>query len=1000
MPFEAQFGGAPPSPFQGGVADGQPQSDNKPKFVRVQSRRTQEGLPAMQAPPEHPQPQTKHREMPPMPDPRVQMPAPPPAPPRRTQEGLQALQAPGPGPATPARSAPPPMPPRRTHEGIPAVNLPPSAPVNPPANPPNPTNSAGPVQDQTPFPAPTSTPVASHSPVAPPPEPEISQFQWTSTNTSSSPDINARIKPQEELPPPVPPSLSSASQPAEGRSGQFPLYSSTDWHRPDAAMQLIEEERNDAAPPQPPTEPHPVVSRKPEEPMQPVRPVDSSMASPLPKVKSFGQAGHKPPSTGRPEGDREEVTRAQFTRIGADSDSSTAPGHQEISNRENQSRTLDPRLIAKETSEGTPDPGATPTAAAPEHQPVLEKAESPAVPPVPAASQIPAAPPPIPAYTQPPQQHSPQDEAPAPPQRIYDVEGQELSEPRELTRPSMPPAPPTPPQEASVPETTAEPEQEQVDQDESLPETGKDLDVSQAAAHIRTAESALSNDNFNVAVPLLNKALLIITESGARDSIEALSCHQKLGECCYQKGDYDEACEHYRECNRIIEAIEEVSPETIVLIQQKLAKALEKGQRFSEAKDASEDSINLANELLDPGHPLVPVAYRMHLGLLQKTNAPLGEIENFEARMKEAENAPAGRVDISDEIASHVNYLTGSFNLDNIEKQRQMRQARRKIASNRDFGESRRGRMALKPIGMALALIATIGIAGGGYVLYQTNQKKAESETKAPEPIFEKPVITKRMKPFLEQTFTSADGMKSIKIREDGIVEYKIGNKTRSLSWREGAPATDFISQIKETFNNSKSYSFKRTAQGFVDEDGTVLYESEAPDLVIVKEMSRLADLAKYYYTSWGSKYPAKRDNFSRMGPNINLDNPLGSGMKPLVRLRQFNKEEGQIVLEQTLEEFAAGKALFPPDGKLKEHPGLIECMSLRPFDQEDDMAEGTSFLIRAYGKDGKFISGSRGEVAFVLAQENGVEVKPVKEEDFKLPFEKGKSIVAHFVFK
>ncbi len=1000
MPFEAQFGGAPPSPFQSVVGDNQTQSDNKPKFVRVQSRRTQEGLPAMQVPDASAQSRPQPPNIPAPPEPQVHMPAPPPPAPRRTQDGMQALQSPGTVHLPPVRSAPPPMPPRRTHEGIPAVNAQ-NTPMNAPGAPP-PAQAPGP------------------SVSVPPPEPQISQFQWTSTNTSASPDITAQSRPQEypQAPPPAPPPPVQPArpdpppaQPPDADDSRFPLYSSTDWHRPDAAMQLIEEKKNEAAPPpsHSTTKNHPGDTPvPPEEPRQPFKPVDSGKASPLPKVKSFGHAGHKPPSSGRPEGDREEAVRAQFTRIGADSDGSPGSGQPDMSNRDIQSRTLDPRLIAKESGADAPGQEKIPPVPAAEQHPLSSAIQHPHTPQpghlhsdqaridspaVPIAQNAPVAPQAPPVAHQPAMPQAPPEEESTAPQRIYDMEGQELSEPRELTIPAVNPA------EQTAEQRPAQ-EQEQNVEEEELPESGKDPDVSQAAAHIRTAESALSNDNYNVAVPLLNKALLIITESGARDSLEALSCHQKLGECSYHKGDYDEACEHYRECNRIIEVNRDVGPETIVLIQQKLAKALEKDQRFSEAKSASEDSIELAIELLDPGHPLVPVAYRMHLGLLQKTNAPLAEIENFEARMKKAENAPVGRVDVSDEIASHVNYLTGSFNLDNIEKQRQMRQARRKIASNRDFGESSRGRMALKPIGIALALIATIGIAGGGYFIYQTSQKKSESETKAPEPILEKPVITERMKPFLGQTFVSADEMKSIRIREDGIVEYKIGNKTRSLSWLEGAPATDFLSQFKQTFNNSKAYSFKRTAQGFVDEDGTVLYESEAPDLTIVKEMNRLADLAKYYYTSWGSKYPAKRENFTRLGPTINVDNPLGSGMKPLVRLRQFNKEEGQIVLEQTLEEFAAGKALFPPDGKLKTYPGLIECMSLRPFDEEEEQADGTSFLIRAYGKDGRFISGSRGEAAFVLAQENGVAVKPVKEEDFKLPFEKGKSIVAHFVFE
>lgn len=522
--------------------------------------------------------------------------------------------------------------------------------------------------------------------------------------------------------------------------------------------------------------------------------------------------------------------------------------------------------------------------------------------------------------------------------------------------------------------------------------------MSQADAHIRTAESALSNDNFNVAVPLLNKALLIITESGGKDTKSALACHQKLGECCYQKGDYEDACAHYRECKRIIDILDQVSPETVVLVQQKLSKTLEKAQRFSEAKEASNESLELATELLEPGHPLIPVAYRMHLTLLQKTNATSKEIEFIETQMKELEKMPVNKVEVSDEVTDHVNYLTGSFNLDNIEKQRQLRQARRKMASARSMA-SEGGRFALKPIGIVLVVLGLVGVGVGGFLIYSMSQNSPPAEKK--EEVLPKPEnlpdLTDKMKELVGKTYASADGLKSISIREYGIVEYKIGNRTKTLSWREGAPPTDLLSQIQGTFNNVQSYSIARTKQGFIDNDGTILYDEEAPDLIVVRAMKKVADLAKYYYSTFESGYPSKREHFNRLGPAVDLENPLGKGMKPEIRLRNFNKEEGQQVFDQTLKEFSSGKALFPEDGKARKHPGLIECMSLKPYDKEIG-EEGISFLIRAYGTDGKFITGANEASVYVLAQENGSEVNAIEAENLTLPFDEKKSTVVHFI--
>lgn len=840
---------------------------------------------------------------------------------------------------------------------------------------------------QTP-PEPTENVQSSSSEPEPTPQeqPISLQLEWSSTSTSESVNSQKPVEPapqpKPETPPQPQPEPAPQSEPPHNQEVRslddtnqrpveaFPQHSSTEWQAPQGAMQLTSSEEKEAPKPQNETAP---VAKKEQPEKQKPEPVQKTPkppphqagakpqgSLPLPKMKSFGNKSKGMSKT---------------------KDSMKPAPH-----------AMDPRLLAKQSPDVTKD--------------ATDK------------------------------------------NKLYDVEGKEISEPREITKPEVPQEPvnepvkeeiKAPPMEDSLnkskpiqdplpeivpPKPKPEPEespQEPVAVSEvseppaqpvlkeapevlrapppADPKKGK-ADLQQAKAHIRTAESALSNDNYSVAIPLLNKALLLITESGALMTPEALSCHQKLGECSYQKGDYDEAAEHYVKCKNIIQELDEVQHDITVLVQQKLAKALEKAKRFSEAKRASQESIDLANDLLDPGHPLVSVGYRMHLSLLQKTNAPNSEIESIERELNELDKTPAKDITVSDEVSEHVNYLSGSFKLENIEKQRKMNQARERMTRGQMPSETKRFNMM--PVVVTVILLIVVG--GGGAAFYfmgmgnspdstasdtTTSDGKTPDKTQAP--------ISKAMQPYIGKTLTSADGLKTMTIGEDHSLKYTLAGDSKTLKWKEGDPKKNLVGNLSNMVQNKTTYLLIQTHQGFMDPDKTILYNEDAPDLKVVKEMKHITELANFYYSKFGKKYPSSASRFDKLGPNIKLKNPLGKGMKPLVRFHQYNKDDGQVILDEYLEKMSSGAPNFKPDNTGKSYPGLIECASLRPY-EKDVNADGIAFIIRGIGQYGKFISSSKPGVYYTLAQEKGVEIKVFDADELEMPFDAKKETTIHFV--
>lgn len=499
----------------------------------------------------------------------------------------------------------------------------------------------------------------------------------------------------------------------------------------------------------------------------------------------------------------------------------------------------------------------------------------------------------------------------------------------------------------------------------------------QARGQIIAAESSFENQNYDVAVPLFERILKLLREDHGQNEPEYLSALQKLGDCYYYRGDYERAMPLYLESSNLpSQRSTSAGPGAIVNLQ-KLSKTYEKLERPEDAELAGAEAIELANMTLPPGHPLVPVVYKSYISLLEAAGAPKVKIKTYERELQDRLSNAAGSPDVpitqdyESDLKAWTNYE--SFDLEPVKQQHQaaqMNKQRIKASAARGRGEYKKPFQMpnLKPI---IAISAAVLVVGGMAVvgigaLLNTG------------PANKKQMIDARLGPYLGKSFISADGGKALQVNQDGTASITFGADIESYPCEIGSGSMDILSTARKMAGAQQDYVLKETKQGFEDPSGTILYSENADDQKILKAVSKVGELAGFSFSRKKTRYPVKRKDFSDLGPGIELYSPLE------LKFAQFDEDEGTTRFNEALQDMKAGRPLFGPDGKPDIPPGLIECMSVVPF-VDNENAKGIGFLIRAYNKEGKFIRGSDDSVR-VFALKNGVEIPTVEKKDIVSP--------------
>lgn len=507
----------------------------------------------------------------------------------------------------------------------------------------------------------------------------------------------------------------------------------------------------------------------------------------------------------------------------------------------------------------------------------------------------------------------------------------------------------------------------------------------------------MGNDNYKVALPLFKKAHKLFKKASATDSQEFGNCLHKLADCYYHIEEYEEALAHYDE---FVDWSKERSLEPDVLtvvVNMKRARTFQKLDRMTDCDKAFEKTVAMANKVLPSSHPMFSVVYTSYISMLQFSgNSPdklkLVETE-FSQRMMNSSRTVAIPEDLKEELSAWTD--VEKADQERLERNRQLRLSRHMFQNER----SRPGQVVhsitssgtfktIVIVVVSLLLVGSLALMGfGAYTLLEGSGDKNETA---------KDLIAPELAPYVGKVYKSADGLKTLTIKKDGTATFGFGNDSVTTQAAAGAPKTGITEEFRRVAFGQTSYLVEQIGEGFKDPDGTVLYPEDSKNLRIVTDMQNIADLANYYYSRHSSQYPKKRKDFSEMGPDVKWENPLGQPMKPVIKAHEFEKYDGDVAFSETLDKYRKARKLFDQDGKASAPPGLIECLSIVPFD-EYHTEDGVGFLVRAYDSEGRFLTSSLPGEAFVICQKNGIKHSIIKAEDIKTPIKDSSKATAHF---
>ncbi|MDZ4837014.1 MAG: hypothetical protein SGJ27_24795 [Candidatus Melainabacteria bacterium] len=533
-------------------------------------------------------------------------------------------------------------------------------------------------------------------------------------------------------------------------------------------------------------------------------------------------------------------------------------------------------------------------------------------------------------------------------------------------------------------------EQSSRDSERSVPNSKQFREACLASS---TADSAMGNENYKIALPLFKKAYKLFKKASATDSQEFGNCLHKLGDCFYHEEEFQEALDHYEEFVTWAATRGDRPDALTIVVNLKRARTFQKLDRLPECEQSFDTTVKMANQFLPVSHPLFAVVYNSYIAMMQLAGTDSERIKQVEEQFAERMMTSSRTVTIPQDLQEELSAWTDveQADLDRLERQRQLRLSRQMFQKE----PSKSGQLAysIKHSGIWRTLAITAGtlvLAGGvllavigGMAVMDTGDKK---NSKAVDPA---------LAPLVGKTYTSADGLKTVLIEEDGKAKITFGGTNVQMAAKAGPPKEGLAEDIRKMAFGKTSYILEQVEDGLKDQDGTILYEPDNKNLKIPKEMERIADLANYYFSRHQSKYPKKRKSISDMGADVRWENPIGKSVKPLLKAHEFEKYDGEEELTKMLEKYKTGQTVFPQDGKPDVPPGLIECLSLMPFD-EYDTEDSVAFIVRSYDSNGKFLTSSLPGQVFVVCQKNGIKFPVIKPELVKSPIKDASKTSLH----
>lgn len=274
----------------------------------------------------------------------------------------------------------------------------------------------------------------------------------------------------------------------------------------------------------------------------------------------------------------------------------------------------------------------------------------------------------------------------------------------------------------------------------------------------------------------------------------------------------------------------------------------------------------------------------------------------------------------------------------------------------------------------ALGVVAMIGIVlGSVYVAHEWTKTSAASR-----------IVKKSSNSGLSlagKEYLAADGQKKLRFVTSADCEYVISGATVPGAYHiSGEPETSSLTGL---FNSgAKKLTLTETSSGMLVSDGTMLYDENSKDRIILTKIQGAANFGTFYYASHDHLYPTSVKNNTAGSTRFEWINPVSDHVNvPVVEGKEYEAGQFEEVFVKTLKELRDMKPLFAVDDSSQPLPGQIECLAIVPAPGGDTKTgeAPSAFFIRGYDIEGKMFKSSNPKKAFVLALKNGVSVDPVK---------------------
>ena len=333
------------------------------------------------------------------------------------------------------------------------------------------------------------------------------------------------------------------------------------------------------------------------------------------------------------------------------------------------------------------------------------------------------------------------------------------------------------------------------------------------------------------------------------------------------------------------------------------------------------EGIQIAEQSLYAGHPLLVAMYSAELKVLQLTDGDEQDIEELQKKLNATASGANAMVDNILESMHLKEY--SAFVLPPAPPSDDDRKSKLPIA-------------AIRNTLIAIVLLGAIGAAS--YVGLKHEAKKNEEKAQL-----------QISKTFVGQSFESADGQLKLDFSAPGRVDAVIGGVRRDLPIEILPPDA----QLSDDSHTDLRRSFKQLPNAMLADDGDLLYAKDSPDSKVVARVSAVAAAAQKYYDEH-KEYPTTVQQLVDIDPKIKGNTVTGQEDEPVLFPGGKDRDwtgASEPTLGGTL------RAGYMLSGEQPLAPGAVHCYTFLSGDKyQKEGVRCTAFFIRASNTEGKLL--------------------------------------------